>query len=784
MSEHVSQAKDVGPARLRAPIAGRETLSIASGLHALRARFGRSSFVAVALASCVAACGGGSHPATTEPKDGGGGDSAVQGHGGSGTGGRAGGGHGGADAQAGHDAGMPPGKDDTPPTFNGITTIATLNEGSVRVSWDPAVDDVTAQGAMGYRVYRASKKGGEDFTRKRRCGDYLPDASSVQQTDAPCFVTAVAGATSAVVSDALPSEMLYYVARAVDTAGNEDTNTSEASAQTKDRTSPIFGGVDSITALSASSIQVTWGAAFDSTSPDPTLSYEVFLTQDAIPNPDKDKPVLTTKPGEHSAVITKLTPLTTYHVIVRATDPSGNTDSNAYSLGITTPEGVAPTFDGVKKASADGNTVRLFWLPASDNVTHPENILYDVYSSLTQHREDFTKPPRATSAPGAASIVLQEVNAATRYFYVVRARDVAGNVDQNNVEKGAQTAPLPDTTPPTFNGAQAVTASGPTSLQVTWNSAADETSQFPEEFTYLVYVSPTTPVPLKTPAVTVRGSLSATVLGLSPSTTYNVVVVAKDAAGNAGTPQAATSGKTADAIAGDVTPPTMPGGPTVARVNSAPRQLDVSWAAATDDVGAAADIRYHVCISVTKAECTGSGFLSHVAATTNYGVTKASVFYLDPRTTYYVFVRAEDRAGNLEVENATHFSQNSTATSWVINAQPILFNHCVSCHDYDTSAVIIGVGSSYLQGPGETPVCAVVPMGYSGCPLKLVDPGRPEYSLVYRRVNPLGLTTPPFGAKVPNLYSGAREPRDTAEKLTAEEDATLLDWISQGAFAN
>ena len=91
--------------------------------------------------------------------------------------------------------------------------------------------------------------------------------------------------------------------------------------------------------------------------------------------------------------------------------------------------------------AADGKTVRLFWLPASDNVTHPENIVYDVYSSLTQHREDFNKPPRATSAPGAASIAIQEVNAATSYFYVVRARDVAGNSDQNNVEGHAQTAP-------------------------------------------------------------------------------------------------------------------------------------------------------------------------------------------------------------------------------------------------------------------------------------------------------------------------------------------------------
>src|SRR5207237_747329 len=197
-------------------------------------------------------------------------------------------------------------------------------------------------------------------------------------------------------------------------------------------------------------------------------------------------------------------PLTTYKVIVRALDPSGNVDDNTSSLGVTTPEGVAPTFDGLKRASADGNTVRLFWLPASDNQTNPDNMVYDVYSSLTQHREDFGKPPRATSAQGAASITLTEVNAATRYYYVVRARDFAGNQDTNIVEKSAQTGALPDTKAPTFNGATTVTSTSPTSLDVAWNSAADETSRVAADFTYQVFVATAKPVPLKTPAVTVR----------------------------------------------------------------------------------------------------------------------------------------------------------------------------------------------------------------------------------------------------------------------------------------
>jgi hypothetical protein len=633
---------------------------------------------------------------------------------------------------------------------------------------------------MGYRVYRGSTKGGEDFTHKRRCDTVLPDASTVAQAEAPCFVTAVAGSTSAVVKDTLPAQDFFYVARAIDAAGNEDSNTIEADFQTKDSTSPIFGGVDSITALTARSVEVTWGPAFDTTSPDQTLVYSVFLTQDAIPNPAKDDPVYVSKPGEHSTIITKLDPLTTYHAIVQATDPSGNTEGNTYSLGVTTPEGIAPTFDGVRQASAEGNLVRLFWLPASDNVTHPENILYDVYSSLTQHREDFTKPPRATSAPGAASIAITEANAATRYFYVVRARDVAGNVDNNNVEGKATTAPLPDVTPPTFNGAQDVQPAGPTSLKVTWNGPSDDTNTDDIDFTYLVYASTTTPVPLSTPSLTVAGVRSATLIGLSPATTYNVVVIVKDAAGNASKAGTPVSGKTADAITGDTTPPTMTA-PTVDQL-STPTQLSVKWTAATDAPNAASDIRYHVCVATKQTDCQGASFAAHLAATTDYGVLTALVKFLVPRTSYFVYVRPEDRAGN--VEPADHFATRTTATSWAANARPILFNRCVSCHDYINPSAIVGVRSGYVQDPSEQPACTSIPQGFSGCPLLLIDPGRPQFSLIYRRVNALGLTTPPFSAAIPNPYSGAREPRDTVEKLSVEEDRILLDWIFQGAQGN
>src|SRR5262249_15110724 len=157
-----------------------------------------------------------------------------------------------------------------------------------------------------------------------------------------------------------------------------------------------------------------------------------------------------------------------------------------------------------------------------------------------------------------------------------------GNEDQNIVQIGALTGALPDKSPPTFNGATAVASTSPTSIDVTWNSAADDVSRSAGDFTYLVYVSATTPVPTKTPALTVRGALGATVVGLAANTNYNVVVIAQDAAGNSSTSPPSMSGKTMAAVVGDTTAPAMPDLPNVLLVVSPATQLDVNWTAATD----------------------------------------------------------------------------------------------------------------------------------------------------------------------------------------------------------
>jgi hypothetical protein len=105
----------------------------------------------------------------------------------------------------------------------------------------------------------------------------------------------------------------------------------------------------------------------------------------------------------------------------------------------TTP----PAFAGVQSAFActpgpqrPGQTTpfTLKWAAATDDVTPSSQIVYDLFMSTTPGGEDlshatWTTPPGVTQfkTPGLASH--------GTFYFVVRARDQAGNEDQNRVER-------------------------------------------------------------------------------------------------------------------------------------------------------------------------------------------------------------------------------------------------------------------------------------------------------------------------------------------------------------
>lgn len=108
----------------------------------------------------------------------------------------------------------------------------------------------------------------------------------------------------------------------------------------------------------------------------------------------------------------------------------------------TTP----PTFAGLKSATTcvpgpigGGRTAvyHLAWDPAMDNRTPAGRIVYDVYQASTAGGEDFSAATYTTSA-GATSFDTPPLPADQLFYFVVRARDKAGNSDSNTVERQGQ----------------------------------------------------------------------------------------------------------------------------------------------------------------------------------------------------------------------------------------------------------------------------------------------------------------------------------------------------------
>jgi hypothetical protein len=103
----------------------------------------------------------------------------------------------------------------------------------------------------------------------------------------------------------------------------------------------------------------------------------------------------------------------------------------------------APTFAGLESAFActpgpqrPGQTTpfTLTWMAATDNVTPSNEIVYDVYESGTSGGENYAQP-NWTTAPGATTFRAPGLPSHGSFYFVVRARDQAGNEDQNTVER-------------------------------------------------------------------------------------------------------------------------------------------------------------------------------------------------------------------------------------------------------------------------------------------------------------------------------------------------------------
>jgi predicted GH43/DUF377 family glycosyl hydrolase len=428
--------------------------------------------------------------------------------------------------------------DDTPPTFNGLQSIADLGTGgNVNLTWDHATDPDTAWSngdpslPITYNIYYSKASGTQDFQN--------PNSTTANN------FTDILGLQNGV--------FCYFVVRAEDSAGNEESNLIEKSViptTPVDDTPPDFGGLQfAIDAGTGGKVVLNWLAATDpdttKSNSDPSLpvNYDIFYST-TPGGQDFFSPSATTTALTMDA--TGLTNGVQYYFVVRARDASGNQETNAVERSAvpTTPlDDMPPSFGGLG-AAVDSQTdgeVALSWSPATDPDTVESNsdpslpITYSVYVSTTSGNQNLLLPDATTQN---TNLEITGLTNGVAYYFLIRATDSAGNQDSNLIERSATPTTSVDDEPPVFLGL-VVVSSGDTggSIDLFWAAASDpdldECNSDPSlPITYNIYYS-TTPGGqnfLNPDATTQDTAIQIT--GLHNGVTYYFIVRAEDSAGN------------------------------------------------------------------------------------------------------------------------------------------------------------------------------------------------------------------------------------------------------------
>ena len=109
---------------------------------------------------------------------------------------------------------------------------------------------------------------------------------------------------------------------------------------------------------------------------------------------------------------------------------------------VASPDRTPPTFAGLESATTcipgpiagQSASYHLSWAPGTDDVTPSTKIVYDIYQATKAGGEDFSSATYTTRR-GATSFATPALPAAEVFYFVVRARDRAGNRDPNQVER-------------------------------------------------------------------------------------------------------------------------------------------------------------------------------------------------------------------------------------------------------------------------------------------------------------------------------------------------------------
>lgn len=119
-----------------------------------------------------------------------------------------------------------------------------------------------------------------------------------------------------------------------------------------------------------------------------------------------------------------LTPDTTYHFVIGATDASGNTSTSTEQSFKTTLDTTAPVISGLTASGITASSANLLW---STNESADSTVWYSLVNPVDMASTTITSVVTNAASVTSHSLSLSGLTASTTYFYLVGSKDTAGN---------------------------------------------------------------------------------------------------------------------------------------------------------------------------------------------------------------------------------------------------------------------------------------------------------------------------------------------------------------------
>ncbi len=387
------------------------------------------------------------------------------------------------------------------------------------------------------------------------------------------------------VTGLTPATAYTIQVQARDAAGNWGASGSKAFTTLADTTAPSAPGAPTMSAITINSATATWAAATDNVG---VTGYRYSLNGGSS---------WTTLGNVLTTGLTGLSAGTGYTIQVQARDAAGNWGASGSGSFTTLSDTTAPSAPGNPTfSSITSSTATATWTAATDNI------------GVTGYRYSLNGGSSWTTLGNVLTTGLTGLSSGASYTMLVQARDAAGNWGAS----GSGPFTTIDVVAPGAPGNPTFSSIAGTSATASWTAATDNVGVTGYRYSLNGGSSWTT----------LGNVLTTSLSGLSPGTSYTMLVQAGDAAGFWGASGSALL-TTIDA------PPTVPGNASFSSITGS--SATASWTAASDDVG----------VTGYRYSLNGGSSWTSVG-----NALSASLSGLTRATGYTMLVQAGDAAGH------------------------------------------------------------------------------------------------------------------------------------------